>query len=253
MQRRVIHVAVCVLVLASARDAAAQVGQAWTDRGYFNFNIGFESVSGQLNDATTPTIYGETGSLSVSQPIDSGSFVDFSAGARVWRNLSAGIGFHQGSTDGEATVQGSIPHPLFPNRNRPLALSVSDLSRSERAVHIQLGYMLLLTDKIQVHVMAGPSFYKLRQDVVSDVTLSDPEPFTTVGGTAVVSERTDTPTGFNIGADVAYVAYQRSNFKVGAGMFLRYSAASANVVVLQNGVDSDLGGLQVGFGVRTRF
>jgi hypothetical protein len=253
MQRRVIHVAVCVFLLASAHDAAAQVGQAWTDRGYFNLNIGFESVSGQLNDATTLPIYGETGSLSVAQPIDSGSFIDFSAGGRVWRNLSFGIGFHQGSTHSEATVQGSIPHPLFFNQNRPLALSVSDLARSERAVHVQIGYMLMLTDKITVHVMAGPSFYKLRQDVVSAVTLSEPAGFATVSGTGTVTERTDTPGGFNVGADVAYLAYQRANFKVGAGMFLRYSAASASVLVLQNTVDSDVGGLQVGFGVRTRF
>ena len=36
-------------------------------------------------------------------------------------------------------------------------------------------------------------------------------------------------------------------------MFVRYSGASADVLVLENTVDSDVGGLQVGFGVRTRF
>ena len=72
--------------------------KAWTDRGYFNLNVGFESVSGQLNDATTLPIYGETASLSVSQAVDSGSFLDFSAGARSGAIVSVGIGFHQGST-----------------------------------------------------------------------------------------------------------------------------------------------------------
>jgi hypothetical protein len=66
-------------------------------------------------------------------------------------------------------------------------------------------------------------------------------------------EREDSPVGFNIGADVAYNLYTRDRIKVGAGLFLRYAGASADVVVLDDVVDSDVGGLQVGFGVRTRF
>jgi hypothetical protein len=36
-------------------------------------------------------------------------------------------------------------------------------------------------------------------------------------------------------------------------MFLRYSAATARIRILENEVDSDLGGLQIGFGARLRF
>jgi hypothetical protein len=253
MHKRVLQLAIGVFVFAAASDAAAQVGQPWTDRGYANFSLGFESVSGQFNDATTRTIYGEAASLSVSQAIDSGSFIDLSGGARVWQNVSVGVAFHQGSTHSEASLAGSIPHPLFVNRPRPLAVSVTDLKRTERAFHVQIGYMLSLTDRVSVHVLGGPSFYHLGQDVVSDITLNESANFATVGATGTVTERDDSPLGFNIGADVAYTFYQGDTAKVGAGMFVRYSGASADVLVLQSTVDSDVGGLQVGFGVRTRF
>jgi hypothetical protein len=257
MQKSVFRAVVCVCVLASAQVAAAQTWQfaePWTDRGYVNINGGFESVSGQLNDATTRSIYGEEASLSVSQAIDSGSFFDFSVGARVWRNVSAGIAYHAGGTHSEASIEGSIPHPLFFNRLRGLALTATDLERSERAVHLQFGYMLPLTDRINVHVTLGPSFFTLRQDVVADVTLQETGgSFNTLNATPDIVEREDSPVGFNIGADVSFTAYTRDQLKLGAGMFVRYAGASADVELFDDVVDSDVGGLQVGFGVRVRF
>ncbi len=132
MHRQAVTFAVCALLLIlSARDAAAQLGgRPWTDRGYVNLNVGFESVSGELNDVTTFRQYDEDATLSIAQAIDSGSFVDFSGGARVWRNVSVGLGFHSGSTHSEAAIQGTIPHPVFFNRNRSLAVAVGDLTRS---------------------------------------------------------------------------------------------------------------------------
>lgn len=245
--------AVCALVALSARDASAQVGQPWTDRGYLNLSVGFESVSGELNDATTFRLYDEDASLSVAQAIDSGAFVDVSGGLRVWRNVSVGLGYHQGSTDSEAAVAGSIPHPIFFNRNRAVAMSVGDLKRTERAVHLQVGYMVPLSDRIHVHVLLGPSFFKLKQDVVSEIAIAEQGDFTTVTATPTVAERSDSSTGFNIGVDLGFTIAETASAKFGAGMFIRYAGASADVQVLSNTVDSDVGGLQVGFGGRIRF
>jgi hypothetical protein len=257
--------AMCTLVALSARDAAAQVGQAWTDRGYVNLNVGFGSGSDDLDAEPTFSIYDENGTLSLSQAIDSGAFFDLSGGGRVWRNVSVGIAFHQGSTDGEAIVEGSVPHPLVFDRHRRVTLSVGDLTRSERAIHLQFGYMLLLSDRINLHLTVGPSFFKLRQDTITLVDIAEGAGNNTVNATATVAERTDSPTGFNIGADVAYMFYDADPIKVGVGMFLRYTRATADVeltrVVLPgvagqpqgNVVDSDVGGLQIGFGGRLRF
>jgi len=254
MYRKALPVVVLAVVVACADDASAQAGQPWSDRGYFNLNVGFGSTSGTLNDSTTFTLYDETGTKTVDQGTDSGSLFDFSVGTRVWRNVSAGIGFHRGSTSGEASVQASVPNPLFFNSNRSVATTANELDRTERAIHLQIGYMVPLNERLSVHVTAGPSFFRLRQDVVTDVTFTEAGfPFTNVNPAPVVSERSDSAVGANIGVDVAYQLYETTNLKLGGGMFLRYSGASAKVTVLQNTVDSDVGGLQIGFGARVRF
>jgi hypothetical protein len=254
MHRSVVIVLMCVGLMAiSSRDAAAQVGDPWTDRGYVNLNIGFESVSANLTDATTRRIYDEDATFSVAQAIDSGALFDFSVGARVWRNASVGIDFHRQATDTEATVQGAVPHPVIFNRPRPFTLSVTDLSRSERAIHLQFGYMFVLTDRITAHAVLGPSFFHVSQDVISDVSVAESGNFASVNATAVITERSDSATGFNAGVDVSYELYEYEGIKIGAGALIRWAGASTEIQLLQNNVDTDLGGLHFAFGARVRF
>ena len=254
MPRTFLFVLVCSVFAASVSDADAQVGQPWTDRGYFNFNVGFEGTSGTLTDATTFTLYDESGTKNVQHAVDSGSLIDLSFGGRVWRNVSIGLGFHRGSTSGEAAVTGAVPNPLFFNRPRNVALSASGLDRTEQALHLQFGYMLLINDRLDVHLFIGPSFFNLKQEVVSDVSITEQAfPFTNVNADAAVTEREDSATGANVGADVSYKVYETANMILRAGMFLRYTGASGKVTVLASERDSDVGGLQVGFGARVRF
>ena len=242
-----------VMLLALASQASAQVGQPWIERGYFNLNVGFETSSGTLTDATTFSIYDESGSKSVEQSVDSGALFDFSIGARVWRNVSVGVGYHRGTSTGDASVTASVPSPVVFNANRATATTAGDLERSVGAFYLQVGYMILLTDDLSVHVTGGPSFFSVSQDVVADLTYTDSPPYTTVIANPVIQERSDSAVGINIGADVTYRFWESDAYKVGGGMFLRYSAATARIPVLENEVDSDLGGLQIGFGARVRF
>jgi hypothetical protein len=250
--KKALSFAVCSLVMLVAREAPAQP-LPWTDRGYFNLNVGFESASDDLaDDASRPT-YDEAMTFSTAQSVDSGAFFDFSAGARVWRNISVGIGYHQGSTDSDATFQGSVPHPLLFNRPRTFAGTVAGLERSERAIHLQLGYMIIVAERVTAHLMLGPSFFKLRQNVVADVTFTENAGFTSVNATAAVAERVDSPVGFNIGVDMAYQIAEVNRVKLGAGLLLRYAAAKADIQLLDDTVDSDVGGFHVGLGARIRF
>ncbi len=233
------------------RDASAQIGQAWLDRGYLNLSAGFETVSGGLTDARTFRLYDEDGTLSVSQSLDSGALFDFSVGARVWRNVSVGIGFHREATSGEGSLTASVPNPVFTDRNRNVAASASDLNRSERAFHLQLGYMVPFSDRMSVHFTLGPSFFNVKQDVISDATFT--EAFPNVTAAAALAERSESATGFHIGADAAFLLLDSNDMNLGAGVFLRYAAATVDVQVLDNRVGTDAGGLQIGFGGRLRF
>src|SRR5687768_3297983 len=260
MRRKVLTLSVCIFLACSANDAVAQVVQRltepWTDRGYFNLNVGFETASGTLSDALTFRLPNdiEDGTMSVQSTVDSGALFDFSAGSRVWRNVSVGLGFHRGSTSGEGTLQASVPNPAFFNSHREVAIPISGLDRTERAVHLLFGYMVPIDDRLSVHVTLGPSFFRVSQEVVSGATFTETGfPFTTVNATTGVVERSDSATGFNIGVDAAYKFWENPVVKLGGGMFIRYAGASAKIQILSNVVDSDVGGFQIGFGGRLRF
>lgn len=245
--------AVALLLIASATPASAQVGPSWIDRGYFNFNIGFESTSGTLTDSTTFTLYDESGTRTIEQNVDSGSFFDFSVGSRVWNNVSVGIGYHRGANSSEASGTVSVPHPLIFNSSRAASVAAGDLDRTEQAFHIQLGYMVPVNEALSVHVTVGPSFFRLKQDVLADVTFTEVAPFNTVDVSGVTAERSDSAVGVNAGVDVAYILSESDAYKIGAGVFLRYAGASARITVIENEVDTDVGGLQFGLGLRVRF
>jgi hypothetical protein len=252
--RNAVAACVALLLMASAAPAIAQPAPAdWIDRGYFNFNVGFETTSGTLNDSSTFRLYDENGTKTVEQNVDSGSLIDFSVGGRVWRNVSVGIGYHRGANSSEAAGTASVPHPLVFGRNRTTSFAAGDLSRTEQAFHIQLGYMLPLSEELSVHLTFGPSFFRLKQDVLADATFNEAAPFNSVTANGVVAERTDSVTGLNAGVDVAYKLWESDAYKLGAGVFLRYAGASARIPVIENEVDTDVGGLQFGFGLRVRF
>jgi hypothetical protein len=255
MYRTAITVAVCALLTASVRPASAQGIQQWIDRGYVNINVAFDSGSGSLDDSVTFRQYDDNGTKSVAATQDSGALFDFAVGGRVWRNVAAGIGFHRGSTDGEGIATISVPSPVsFSLPARTASVPLTELERTERAIHLQIGYMFPINDKLDVLVLGGPSFFHLNQDVVSDVNFSEVgPPFTAINAVPVVTERSDSVTGVNIGADVTYKLRDTTGVAVGVGGFLRYSGAGADVLVMQNEADSDVGGVQIGFGVRFRF
>ena len=252
--RNVLTAAIAIALVAIAAPASAQVGAAWIERGYFNLNVGFETTSGTLNDSTTFRLYDETGTRTVEQNVDSGSLFDFSVGGRVWENVSVGIGYHRGGNSSEASGTASVPHPLVFNSNRLVAVAADGLDRTEQAFHIQVGYMIVLNEDLSVHATAGPSFFRLKQEVLADVAYTEiGAPFTTVNSSPVVAERSDSVIGLNAGVDVAYRFYESDAYNVGAGVFLRYAGGSARITVIENEVDTDVGGLQFGFGARVRF
>jgi hypothetical protein len=248
--------ATLIVFLASAGTASAQwTMQPWIDRGYFNLNLGFETTSGTLDDSVSFTLYGETGTKSVTQNVDSGSFFDFSVGSRVWRNVSVGIGYHRGSNTSEATASASVPHPVIFLANRNATAAAGDLNRTESAVHLVFGYMIPINEDLSIHVTGGPSFFTLKQEVLGDLAFTETgaNNFATVNAAPVIVEREDSVVGINIGIDLTYIFYKSDAYRIGGGFFARYNGGSARITVIGNEVDSDVGGLQIGFGARVRF
>ena len=250
-------VTMCVgLVLAGAtRDAAAQ--EPWTDRGYVNIGTGVEQGDTVFSDTRSSRIYDEDAKITTNSNWSSGNFVDVGLGIRVWRNLSVGGAFHQEVNTSEVAISGSIPHPIFFNRSRSLASKANGLQRKESAAHLVIGWMIPVGTKFDVLVSGGPSFFRLNQDVVSDVIIAERgAPFTELVVETKTATRKQSKTGYNVGADATYVFWSNDSIRLGAGGFVRFTTAKADVRWFDStaaALPTDMGGIQYGFGGRLRF
>jgi hypothetical protein len=208
-----------------------------------------------MTDTRTSTIYEESSTVTSSSTFTSGSLFDVGVGLRVYRNVTVGVAYHQEQNDTDGTVTGSIPSPIFFNKPRTLSGSES-LDRKEMATHLVIGYVWPISSKLDVMVFGGPSFFRLTQDVISDVKPNESEATsTTISATITKTERAKSVTGFNAGLDATYIVWSNDSVRLGAGGFLRFTQASTDVQMLDAGSSqpTDVGGVQFGFGGRIRF
>lgn len=241
---------VCGVCLGTARQASAQTAP-WSDRGYINVGWGVESGSSAMTDTRTQTIYEETATINSAATFTSGSLFDVGVGLRVWRNLTVGAGYHQEQNDTDGQLTGSIPSPFFFNRPRTLNETVKGLDRKEQATHLMIGWVMPFGPKFDVLVSGGPSFFRVEQESVSDVTIGEGGSTFTTRPTIATNKKSQT--GYNVGADATYIVWQNDSVRVGAGGFVRYSKAEINMPMLATDQPTDAGGMQFGFGARLRF
>jgi hypothetical protein len=256
MKKTVLGVFVVGLCLCTAEMAAAQsaMGRAWQDRVYFNFNYLAETESNDFGESRTFTLYEEQARMETSIDMPSDGVLDFSAGVRVWKNLSVGIGYSIQSSTGTGVVSGSLPHPLFFDRPRTFSEDVDGIDRDETGTHIIFGWTIPFNEKFDVMIAGGPSFFRLHQEVISSVDAAETgSPFTTVLVEPVITERAASVAGANIGVDVNYILVAQGRTRIGAGLTLRYAAAQAELQLSSETVETKVGGFQIGGGLRVRF
>lgn len=241
----------CLLAIPSGNASA----QSAFDRDYYvTLGGGGQSGSTTFADETTFREYDEDGRIIFTGSVGSISFFDISAGRRFKGRWTAGLGFHKGSKTGDGILVIGAPHPLFFGRARDTSLAIGGLRRDEHATHLQIGYLWDLAERLQLHVTGGPSFFRVKQVVVVDATFQEVgPPFTAIVATPNVATRSKNSVGANLGADVAYRFYDRDRVSLGAGLFLRYTGASAEIGILNSEVASSPGGFQYGLNLRAGF
>jgi hypothetical protein len=251
---RTLRAAMTAVVLLGASLPAAAQSTPWEDRVFGGISFGLDSGSADVNDRRTISVYGEDGTIESSSGFDADGIIDFSVGARVWRNMGVAIGYTSKSSTGTANVTGSVPHPQFFDRPRTFTDSIDGMDRDEHATHLQIGWMIPVNDNVDVFVYIGPSFYSLSQEIVANVTLAEQgPPYSTVVVQPSVELRKDRATGYNLGADATYMFYTRDTLRIGAGAFMRFTGATADLRNSNSTIETDLGGFQLGFGLRARF
>jgi hypothetical protein len=102
-------------------------------------------------------------------------------------------------------------------------------------------YFVPVLENFDVSVFAGPSFFRLKQDI-----LSASVPSGTQTALVATQEQTGSSTGAIVGLNLNYMF--RPNY--GAGAFVRYAGASID---LPSAANVKVGGFQIGIGLRLRF
>ncbi|MEE8130959.1 MAG: hypothetical protein V3T48_11750 [Vicinamibacterales bacterium] len=256
MQRigRVTSVAgVLALGLVAAGPAEAQM-QPWEDTGYVSINYGYQVGDRAFQESLTATVYGEEATYAVDHASSGGGYFDIGGGLRVWRNLAAGVTVTSFSVPAGAAITGVVPHPLFFNRPRTSSSALVDLEHKELGIHFQAAWVMPLNEQISVTVAGGPSLFRVDQSLITAVsqglTNELGAPFDAVAlGTAATTSVSASGVGVNAGIDITYLVTDQ----LGGGLFVRWAGGTVDIPANGGTQSVDVGGVQVGVGLRARF
>src|SRR5215510_12487798 len=158
---------------AAPRMVAAQSMQ-WTDKGYVSVNGGGQVGSHTLDTSSTFTLYDENASVSTSQKVGGGGLFDIGGAYRVWgHNLLAGVSYTHMSDNSTVNLTATLPHPFFFDQPRTVTSSQGGAKHSEDTVHIAAIWMIPIANKLDIGVFGGPSIFAVKQDTVTNVTVTE--------------------------------------------------------------------------------
>ena len=231
------------LALFVAPHASAQAPSPSTSKFFASLNLGGQLASRTLDMSSSQTVYDETATLNASLPIGKGLVTDFGGGYRVWDNVFVGLTISIFSTSDDASYTASVPDPLFFGRFKTVTGSVTGLGHTEVATLPELIYSRALTNKLDFVGKIGPAIIHLSQDTVGSFTV----PPGTQDVNVTTSSESATGTGINVSVGANYNVTER----YAVGGYLRY--AGANVKLDASPDDQNVGGMQIGGGIRVNF
>jgi hypothetical protein len=250
-----------VLFIAGAPMAAlAQAPAAEGSRFFFNLSWGGQWREQTFTDSSTFDIYQEKGAVAAAHSIGGGTLFDVGAAVRVWKSASIGLAYSTLANKNPATISVRVPNPVVFGQPRTATVTTGDLEHSENVVHLQFMWTIPLTRKIDVTVMAGPSFFTVRQTLATvnaPQDIQDVPPYTTVTITSVsLTDVKDSPVGVNVGIDGTYLITTMHGVGIGLGGFIRYAGAGLDLPTtpgMTRDTDLQAGGPQGALGLRFRF
>jgi hypothetical protein len=247
---RVLIVAACAtpLTTQAQENLAATSGPA--PRFRLLVNGAYHASTKRFTDAATFTEFLEQ--RSSSRNYDGGTGLVFEVGGIYSITSSFGV---MGSIelfdgDNDAAFREIVPHPLFFDQDRSVEGSVSSLSYSEKALHLDAVYTRKASS-FTVDLYGGPSFFLTQTELITEIISISGYPFDelTLGETSVAKFQ-ESSLGFNVGGALTF----RLSRLFGIGIQARYSRAT--VSLKRDGaeaIDFSAGGFRAGGGIRLAF
>ena len=240
---------VVAMGIATAPVAEAQV-LPWEDTGYVHINYGYQVGDRAFTESVSETVYGETATYEANHASSSGGGLDIGGGVRVWSNLAAGVTVTSFSSPSAAIVSGTVPHPLFFNRPRTVAVGLTGLEYKQLGIHLQAVWVMPLSEQLTVSVGGGPSFFSVDHGLLGSVTVGqETAPFTTVRIGASSTTASESVVGGNAGVDVTYMFTEQ----LGGGAFVRWTGGAVDLPAAGGTESIGVGGVQSGAGLRIKF
>ena len=231
---------VCV-VLSTVAHASAQI--PWTDRVFANISGGGQSGSQTINVTFAPTIHDELANIALTRGVKGGGFWDVTVGGKVRDPFGVALSFSGRSATSDALMTASIPDPIAFDSPRSVTATFPDFVHRERWVSILGVYFYPVAEKVDLLLMAGPTVVSVEEPLITSVSVVEE------GNGPVVTPAFETFKksfwGYHLGADIRYMFTPN----IGAGAFLRVTGASGDL----QGTNLDVGGFQVGGGIRIRY
>lgn len=251
MRAAMIVVVICVVGTHVAFAQEASTIEPVVSRGFLLINGGYQLTQNDFTDGAIKREHAEDGRFDADYIVKGGPSFDVAAGGVLWRRLGIGVGVSRFSVSTPASVRASLPHPFFFNQHRSLSGDTSGLTREELAVHLQVGGVFPVGTRLQVMIFGGPSFFRVKQGIVTDFTYTNDYPYDEAQfAAATTTEAKASKIGFNAGGDLAFF-FTRN---VGLGATAQFSGATM-VLPAAGGASQDVkvGGVKVGGGLRLRF
>src|SRR5260221_4260932 len=243
------HAALLVMAAVGAAPAAAQSRSQ--PRVEISANVGALTGANKFTEShTLASNGGETETIPVDHAVKTALGFDGGAAVRIVQQLWVGVHYAMTDTQPIALITAVIPHPLLFTAPRTVQGSINDVAPNEQDVHVDLMYALPV-HAMDVKIMAGPTFFNLKQDFVSGVTVNETYPFDTATFASATTKRlSKAAVGFNAGIDIS----RPLSSQVGIGAIIRYSRADVKFDDANIGQQTvKAGGVEVAAGVRVRF
>jgi hypothetical protein len=248
MKRQYLGSLIVCGVVAFASEAGAQT--RWVNDGYVSLNSLYQTTPLTFTSTSTLEMNQEAGQVQTGHRIKPGPVYDVTAGGQVRGRLgvTTAVSYRQQTEVGE--VSATIPHPFYFNRAR-LVAGNAGLERSDVALHLAAQWRMPVSERLQVSLFGGPTYFRVNQDMVSNVETNETFPYDEVqyvGATATREHASNI--GFNAGTDVS-LFFTRT---LGVGGLVRFSQGTVHMPTPGSGTTSvKVGGLQAGAGIRVKF
>jgi len=214
-------------------------------------NVGAQTGGSKFSvSSTRPSNGGETETITADHGVNTALGFSVGAAVRLVPQFWAGVHFAMTEMKPGASVTAVIPHPILFNASRTVDGSIDNVVHHEQNVHVELMYALPV-HAVDVKVMAGPTFFNLKQDFVSAVTINQSYPFDSATFASAATKRlSQSAVGFNTGVDIS----RSLSSSVGIGALIRYSRGDVKFDDTDIGRQTiRAGGLEAAGGVRVRF